>query len=52
MAGLTLASGLVENRTVGVGTGQDFVPRSAGWIVAGLIVGTFFVAVVGPGIGF
>ena len=52
MAGLTLVPAMVENRTAGAGTGKGLVSRSMGWIVAGLVVGTFFVAVVGPGIRF
>jgi hypothetical protein len=52
MAGLTLVPAMVEKRTVGVGTGKGLVSPSPGWIVAGLVVGTFFVAIVGPGIRF
>ena len=52
MAGLTLVPGMVEKRTVGVGIGKGLVSHSPGWIVAGLVVGTFFVAIIGPGIQF
>jgi len=52
MAGLTLVPGMVENRTVGTGTGTGLVSYAPAWIVAGLVVGMFFVAVVGPGIRF
>jgi hypothetical protein len=52
MAGLTLVPAMVEKRTAGRRTGKGFVPHSPGWIVAGFIVGTVFVAVVGPGIQF
>lgn len=52
MAGLTLVPSMVENRTVGTGTGKGVVSQSPGWIGAGLVVGTFFVAIVGPGIRF
>ena len=52
MAGLMLVPGMVERRTVGLGTGKGLVSESPGWVVAGLVVGTFFVAIVGPGIRF
>jgi len=51
MAGLTFVPRMVENRTVG-GEGTGVVPQSPGWIVASLVVATFFVVVVGPGIRF
>ena len=51
MAGLTAVPGMVENRA-GIGTGKGLVSQSPRWIVAGLVVGTFFVAIVGPGIQF
>lgn len=52
MAGLTAVPTLVEKRTAGAGAGTGFVPQSRGWIVTGVVLGTFFVAVVGPGIQF
>jgi hypothetical protein len=52
MAGLTLVPGMIEKRTVGIGTGKGRVSHSPGWIVAGLVVGMFFVVIVGPGIQF
>ena len=52
MAGLTFVPGMVERRTVGLGTGKGLVSESPGWVVAGLVVGAFFVVIVGPGIRF
>ena len=52
MAGLTRVPRMVENRTAGIGEGKGLVSQSPVWIVVGLIVGTFFVAIVGPGIRF
>jgi asparagine N-glycosylation enzyme membrane subunit Stt3 len=52
MAGLTLVPSLVERRTAGIGSGGSVLARSIGWIAAGLVVGTFFVAIIGPGIRF
>ena len=52
MAGLTLVPSIVEKRTAGIGSGDGLVTQSPGWIVAGVVVGVFFVAIVGPGIRF
>jgi len=52
MAGLTFVPRMVENRTVGIGAGKGVVSQNPGWVLAGLVVGTFFVAIVGPGIRF
>jgi len=52
MAGLTLVPSLVEHRTAGIASNCSVLARSNGWIVAGLVIGTFLVAVIGPGIRF
>jgi hypothetical protein len=49
-AGLLRVPIMVDDRTVGVGSGKGLVAPSAGWIAAGVVVGFLFVAVVGPGI--
>ena len=52
MAGLTVVPRMVENRASDSGGGQGALPYSQGWVVAGLVIGSFLVAVVGPGIRF
>jgi hypothetical protein len=52
MAGLTLVPGMVENRTAGVRGGTGVVSRSPAWVLAGIVAGGCFIAVVGPGIRF
>jgi hypothetical protein len=52
MAGLTLVPSLVEKHALETGHAEGVVSYSVGWVVAGVLVGSFFVAVVGPGIQF
>jgi hypothetical protein len=52
MAGLTLVPRMVENRTRELGGGGGILSHSLAWVVAGLVIGGLFVAVVGPGIRF
>jgi hypothetical protein len=50
MAGLTAVPALVGRWVRGGGRGEGMVSFSPAWIAAGIVVGTLFVAVVGPGI--
>jgi len=52
MAGLTLVPRMVENRARGIGGGEGVLSYGSGWVVAGLVIGSFFVAIVGPGVRF
>jgi hypothetical protein len=52
MAGLTLVPRMVENRAHDVAGGEGVLSHSRGWVVAGLSIGSLFVAIVGPGVQF
>jgi hypothetical protein len=53
MAGLTLVPGMVDARTDrSEAGGTAVVPYGTGWIGMGVLVGAFFVFVLGPGISF
>jgi len=51
-AGLTLVPAMVERRTRDDDVETSFIAASKAWIVAGVIVGGLFIAVLGPGISF
>ena len=52
MAGLTLVPRMVEARGVDIAAAEKGLSSSVGWILAGLVIGSVFVAMVGPGIQF
>jgi hypothetical protein len=52
MAGLTIVPSIVEKRTVGISDGSGLIAQSPGWVLGGLVIGTVFIAVFGPGVLF
>jgi hypothetical protein len=52
MAGLTVVPRLIEDRVADAGGGDSIVSYSSAWIAVALVVGTAFVAILGPSIQF
>lgn len=52
LAGLLLVPRMIDDPVHNIPRGEGVLSHSTGWILAGLVIGILFVAVVGPGVRF